>query len=60
MEATLHNFRKKLHNSHILKSAQPFMLDILEKGGSQSGDLPKLVGKRRYAAIMQFIRYFGE
>jgi hypothetical protein len=57
---TLQNFGKKLHNSHILKTTHPFMLDVLEKGGCKTRDLLKLIGKRCYAAIMKPIRYFGE
>ena len=35
---TLQNFRKKLQNSHILKTTHPFVLDILEKGGGEAGN----------------------
>ena len=36
------------------------MLDVLEKGGSKSCDLLKLIGKRRYTAVMQHIGNLSE
>ena len=54
------SWRKKLHNSHILKTLEPFMLDVLEIGRGQTGRFLKLIGEMGHAAIMELIGNFGE
>lgn len=56
----LYNSEKELHHSHILKRNAPFFLEVLEEGRSQAGDLFKLGGKMRYAAVVQAVGYFGK